>query len=80
MKRQLCLILIVIFSMSIFGCGNSGQDSGSKISDVQNEVGSETEEPYVENDIPDEKITFQRVTRIPWKMLILRWMLLLVLI
>ena len=58
MKRQLCLILIVIFSMSIFGCGNSGQDSGSKISDVQNEVGSETEEPYVENDIPDEKITF----------------------
>ena len=58
MKRQLCLILIVIFSMSIFGCGNSGQDSGSKIADVQNEAGSETEEPYVENDIPDEKITF----------------------
>ena len=60
MKRQLCLMLIVIFSMSIFGCGNSGQgqDSGSKISNVQNEAGSETEEPYVENDIPDEKISF----------------------
>ena len=60
MKRQLCLILIVIFSMSIFGCGNSGegQDSGSKISNVQNGAGSETEEPYVEKDIPDEKIIF----------------------
>ena len=49
-------MLTVIFSMSIFGCGNSGQgqDSGSKISNVQNEAGSETEEPYVEIDIPDE--------------------------
>lgn len=60
MKRQLCLILIVIFSMSIFGCGISGQgqDSGSKKSDVQNEVGSETEELYAKNDITDEKISF----------------------
>jgi uncharacterized lipoprotein YehR (DUF1307 family) len=39
MKRQLCLILIVIFSMSLFGCGNKeqGQTSGNKVQDVQNE-------------------------------------------
>jgi hypothetical protein len=51
MKRQLCLILIVIFSMSLFGCGNKeqGQTSGNKVPDVQNEMGSE---------IREEKITF----------------------
>lgn len=39
MKRQLCLILIVIFSMSLFGCGNKeqGQTSGNKVPDAQNE-------------------------------------------
>ncbi len=60
MKKRLCFMCAVILSMFLFGCGNTGQeqDSGSNVPDVQNETGSEIEESYAENNIPDEKITF----------------------
>ena len=60
MKKRLWFMCVVILSMFLFGCGNAGQgqDSESKVPDVQNEAASELEESYVENNIPDEKITF----------------------
>lgn len=40
MKKRLCFPCIVIFSMFLFGCGDTGegQDPGNKVPDVQNET------------------------------------------